>query len=248
VRKTWQPPSPVSREAQANKIRAILQDHLQTGLDGTKCLEIGCADGSICHFLSTDLQETFGIEFELGKLVSSPYLGDEHLFLAQADGRRLPFPGAYFDLVVLAQVYEHMTDHESLSAEVFRVLKPGGICFFSGPNRWQVIEPHYFLPFLSWLPHQCASRYLKLSGRGKTFDIHPRGYHSLKRLWSNFHVVDYTWKILKYPRKFTLDVHHGRIGLMAHMPAWVLKTLKVFYPNFNWILVKEIHDAGNANG
>lgn len=238
MKKDWQAPVGISRADQAKKISSILQDHLQGGLVGMKCLEIGCADGSISHFLSADLGTVYGIEIDLDSLLTSPHLGEKKLLLTRADGRHLPFPAAHFDIIVLAQVYEHMTSQEKLSSEVFRVLKTGGVCFFSGPNRWQLVEPHYFLPFLSWLPHKCASRYLKLSGRGTTFDIYPRGYRGLKRLWGRFRIVDYTWQMLKNPAKFSAGDRKG-IPNLARVPDWVLKALVVCYPNFNWILMKD---------
>lgn len=239
MKKEWQPPSPISREDQARKINAILNDYLRSGLRGKKFLEVGCADGAICHFLSGQVDEIVGIEIDGIKLISSPYHKDEKLLLVQADGRKLPFYDYQFDVIILAQVYEHLTNQERLSAEIFRVLKPGGVCFFSGPNRWRVIEPHYFLPFLSWLPQHCASRYLKISGRGEYYDVYPQGYHNLKRLWQDFHVVDYTWQILKDPERFGSISHLGITKRIRGIPAWILKALAGFYPNFNWILVKE---------
>ncbi len=66
-----------------------------------------------------------------------------------------PFPleDESCDLVICAQVYEHVPDDRRLAEEVYRVLKPGGVVFFSGPNWLFPIEGHYHLPFLHWLPH-----------------------------------------------------------------------------------------------
>ncbi|WP_376791067.1 class I SAM-dependent methyltransferase [Thermoflexus sp.] len=51
------------------------------------------------------------------------------------DGLSLPLPDAIFDLVIRARVYKHVTDWRALLSEIQRVLRPNGICFFSGPNR-----------------------------------------------------------------------------------------------------------------
>jgi len=37
-------------------------------------------------------------------------------------------------------------------------------------SRLALIEPHYRLPFLSWLPRPLATAYLRLSGRGSSYE------------------------------------------------------------------------------
>ena len=53
----------------------------------------------------------------------------------QADiTRELPYEDDSFDVVLLIEVMEHIHDHRNLFRECHRVLKPGGILFFSTPN------------------------------------------------------------------------------------------------------------------
>lgn len=49
------------------------------------------------------------------------------LRLVRADATRLPFPDASFDLVASSAVWEHIADVDAATAEVSRVLKPGGL-------------------------------------------------------------------------------------------------------------------------
>jgi len=233
------PSEPVSREAQAEKIHAILCDHLKTNLLDKSCLEVGCGSGAISYHLIGKTRQIVGVEIDGKAIFSSPYLSNRASQFIQGDGRQLPFADDQFDIIILAQVYEHMTNQEKLSAEIYRVLKPGGVCFFSGPNRWQVIEPHYFLPFLAWLPHNLASAYLRCTGRGDSFDIYPRGYWGIKKLWRKFSIFDYTWQMIKKPEKLGMAIALSRVGLWRILPSWLLKLLKPFYGNYNWILVKE---------
>lgn len=75
-----------------------------------------------------------------------------------------------FDLVVLDNVYEHLP-HQAASLEaVSRAMKPGGVMYLLVPNRLWPIEAHYDLPFLSWLPLRWANRYLRMSGRGTSYE------------------------------------------------------------------------------
>src|SRR3546814_13212696 len=60
--------------------------------------------------------------------------------------------------------------------EIRRVLAPDGVVYFAAPNRWRLVEPHFRLPFLSWLPHPASDRYLRLMCRGIHYDFHPPSY------------------------------------------------------------------------
>jgi SAM-dependent methyltransferase len=51
-----------------------------------------------------------------------------------ADGLQLPFAGALFDLVICAEVLEHVPAHDRAVAEIARVLRPGGDAVVSVPR------------------------------------------------------------------------------------------------------------------
>jgi len=50
-------------------------------------------------------------------------------------GERLPFAKVSFDAVVCMEVLEHVRDPAAVVGEAARVLRPGGVFIFSGPNR-----------------------------------------------------------------------------------------------------------------
>src|SRR3546814_17958343 len=54
--------------------------------------------------------------------------------------------------------------------EIRRVLAPDGVVYFAAPNRWRLVEPHFRLPFLSWLPNPASDRYVRVMGRGSHYD------------------------------------------------------------------------------
>lgn len=103
--------------------------------------------------------------------------------MAVADVTRLPVEDGALDFAVLNHLYEHVQDQPGLFRELHRVLAPGGGAYVSAGSRWAVMEPHYRLPFLSWLPRPLADAYLRLSGRGEAYrGIRFRGYGPLTRM------------------------------------------------------------------
>jgi len=227
-----------TRKQQAEKIHTIVLDFLKNkDIKNFNCLEVGCGTGEIAAYFADNVKTMWGIEINR-KLINSPKLHEnDKLGYSQADGSCLPFHNSVFDLVLLPQVYEHTVNQEKMFNEIHRVLKPGGICFFSGPNRFQIIEQHHFLPFLSWLPQKLASFYLKILNKGDVYDIYPRSFWYLNSLTKSFNKYDYTHKMLKYPEKFKVQERLGPFSFSI-FPTWLLKSFSPFYPNFNWILQK----------
>lgn len=88
---------------------------------------------------------------------------------AAGDVTRLPLADGVLDFALLNHLYEHVEDQPSLFRELRRVLAPGGAAYLSAGNRLMVMEPHYRLPFLSWLPRSLADRYLRWTGRGEAY-------------------------------------------------------------------------------
>jgi predicted SAM-dependent methyltransferase len=86
----------------------------------------------------------------------------------QVKGMLLPFENESIDIVISNHVIEHV-GNKALQLnhlkEIYRVLKPLGCVYLAVPNKWTLIEPHFKLFFLSWLPHCLAHRYVKLMNR-----------------------------------------------------------------------------------
>ena len=147
----------------------------------------------------------------------------------------LPFGDNMVDVVICAQVYEHVPDDKLLFEEIYRVLTPGGLVFFSGPNWLFPIEPHYFLPFLHWLPGRLADIYLRLTGQGDHYYERSRHMWGLRRLLHRFVIHDITLEVLQhfYPPEI-----RGLKWIVRNIPTVVWKLLLPLFPNFNWILYK----------
>jgi len=213
------------RARKAAKIRAVLRDHLGADLRGLRCLDLGCGDGGILRALAPDFALAIGADLHTQP---SPGAGAA---VTQADGARLPFPAESFDVVICAQVYEHAADPEALLAEIRRLLRPDGVVYLSGPNRLALIEEHYHLPLLSWLPRRLADAYMRLTRRGHSYNIRPRTWWGLRRLLRGFMIHDATPQLLAAPQRYHVD---DRLPL--RLPRWLGWLLRPWVPNFNWVL------------
>jgi ubiquinone/menaquinone biosynthesis C-methylase UbiE len=56
--------------------------------------------------------------------------------LAQADATRMPYRDSAFDAVICSETAEHILDDRATVQEIARVLKSGGLLFFTVPNLW----------------------------------------------------------------------------------------------------------------
>jgi len=156
------------------------------------------------------------------------------------DAMGLPFADEAFEALVCSQTYEHVPSSPHLFAEILRVMKPGGVVFFSGPNKVFPIEPHYYLPFLHWLPEKWADGYLRLTKRGTHYYERSRTYWDLRRTFlKDYEVHDSMRYVLQYyaltnPKKGMRRLY----SLAAKLPPFLLKLLSPFMVNINWVLVK----------
>lgn len=228
------------REKQAEKIIRVLEDYLETGLQDLSCLDIGCSTGVMSRIFRTQFKQVVGFDIN-GELVKEAGRSEkpEEISLLIADGGQAPFPDESFDVIVCAQIYEHTVNQQSLAAEIWRLLRKGGICFFSGPNKLILVEEHYWLPFLSWLPQPLANAYMRLFKKGEEYDICPLNYWQLKELLGSFIIYDYTLKMITQPERFGLIKRSFLFDIFKHLPDWIKRLFLAWVPNFNWILVKQ---------
>ena len=139
----------------------------------------------------------------------------------------MSLPDDHFDVVVCTQIYEHVPDARRMFREIFRVLKPGGFCYFSGNNRLMLMEPHYRLPLLSVIPRSLAHRYLRLAGKGDHYHEMHFTWWTLRRLCGDFNIMDYSARVIADPQKFGVDymlppgsIKWRAANALAHLAKW----------------------------
>lgn len=125
-------------------------------------LDVGCQNGwTTDRYAKLTGFDWVGIDPALQEEQKSPDGID--LYPGTAD--KLEFPDDTFDVVMLANVYEHIFPEFRVAsfAEMRRVLKPGGAVVGQIPNPYSVIESHSRLPFMGWLPIRAQKVYWRLA-------------------------------------------------------------------------------------
>lgn len=169
------------RQPKAEKIRKLLalDEMAATPL---RLLEIGTGSGAIAGYFAT--LPDIHCDVDSVDVLDQRQVFDSYHFQLVA-GVDLPFEDGQFDVVISNHVLEHVgaVDHQlGHLREIARVLKPAGVAYLASPNRWQVVEPHYHLAFLSWLPRRLRSPYLAWSGKGNQYDCEPLSRAQIERM------------------------------------------------------------------
>jgi SAM-dependent methyltransferase len=119
------------------KLVEALQPFLPRDRDA-RILEIGCGMGELLSGLSRLGYDCTGLDVSRTRIERLRLRQGPRLRFQQAEGTRLPFEGASFDLVISIQLFEHLhpDDAETHLLETCRVLKPGGRYLLETPNKW----------------------------------------------------------------------------------------------------------------
>jgi ubiquinone/menaquinone biosynthesis C-methylase UbiE len=222
------------RRRKAAKIRAVLQHFYgRDDLAGLTAVDVGCSTGFTAAELSAAGATVIGLDIDVpGLRHAAARFGDQVGFLC-ADGTAMPFADQSVDIIVFNHIYEHVVDPDGILAEIKRVLRPDGAAYLGFANRLGVIEPHYRLPFLSWLPRRVADRYVAMSGRAPSYYEQFRTRPGLRKMCAGLQLWDYTYTVLSDSAAFEArDMIPQRL---ANVPPTVWRLFSPIMPTFIWI-------------
>jgi ubiquinone/menaquinone biosynthesis C-methylase UbiE len=227
------------RTQKFEKILRIVQD-FRPETRSLSCLDIGCSSGIITFLLGEHFQRAIGIDIDEEALqYAQSNSASANVFFLKADSMSLPLPSRSMDVVICNHIYEHVPKVERMIGEIFRVLKDDGFCYFSAGNRLMIIEGHYGLPFLSWVPEPIAHRYLKLTKKGTYYYERHFSLWGLRRLLKNFVIHDYTLSVIRDPEKYSVKDLINPSSFKYRWLRWMAPYFYPWIPTYIWILTKK---------
>jgi len=201
-------------------------------------VDVGSSSGIFAQALGCGFDSVLAFDIDLGALRDGRAHSVANVHPVLADSQQLPLPDASVDLVVCNHVYEHVPDALRLFDEIHRVLREGGTCYFGAASRLCVVEPHYKLPFLSWLPKWLADRYMRWAGRGARYYENLRTPWGIRRLTLGFRCDDYTIAVLRDPEKFSARDMIRKGSWIERVPARIWRFAYFLLPSYILLLTK----------
>lgn len=96
-----------------------------------KLLDVGGGTGRISLAIRELVDEIVVADVSFGMLKEAPRSA---LRPVCGGSERLPFAGNFFERVIMVDAFHHVINHADTAAEMFRVLKPGGILVIEEPD------------------------------------------------------------------------------------------------------------------
>jgi 2-polyprenyl-3-methyl-5-hydroxy-6-metoxy-1,4-benzoquinol methylase len=232
------------RYQKAAKVIAVCRDFSQKPLEDLTALDLGASAALMTEYFARYFKQVIALDVDQVALKAGRREAtvDNIIYLC-SDGTRSALQDGSVDVIICNQVYEHVDNQTGLIAEIERLLSPDGFCYFGAGNRFVLVEGHYFLPFLSWMPTWASNLYLRLAGRKVKYDVGLLSYRRLRKLLARFSLTDYTERIIRDPMAYAaLDVVQPN-SFLARMPRWLFGIAYYLLPAWVWVIHKRVDDA-----
>ncbi|MGD9602992.1 MAG: class I SAM-dependent methyltransferase [Gammaproteobacteria bacterium] len=230
-----------SRLRKARTAQIVIEESLTRPLDGLRVLDVGGSSGVMAEHFAACGCSVVAIDIDEDAIAAARNRASTtHVDYRVGDAMALDFADASFDLVLCCHVYEHVPDATRMMAEIERVLRPGGICYFAGGNRLAWREPHYGLPLLSVVPRVLAHWYLRAAGRGTHYHEKHLGFWGLKRLVRRLEYRDATAAMIDDPVRYGIDYQLVPGSLAHRLARVVIHAFPWACPGYIWMLRKPL--------
>lgn len=173
---------------------------------GDCVLDLGCGEGR--HVISTYAEgdssrpagiHSVGVDLSLKDLqiaqqrfkdFSPIHHTNKQFSLAAGSALQLPFADHTFDKVLCSEVLEHIPDYQAALAEIYRILKPGGLLAISVPRYF----PEKICWWLSDAYHANEGGHLRIFKAGPLrHDIERFGLRFIGRHWAHALHAPFWW-------------------------------------------------------
>lgn len=136
--------------------RLMLADLGFTIQPNMKVLDFGAGEGELVAFARAQGFDAYGCDlydreysYTLDRDRTAIALRDEGRLRPIGTPYQLPFEDSSIDVVISDQVFEHVLNYPQAIEELHRVMRVGGVFLHAFPSRYQLIEPHIFVPLSS---------------------------------------------------------------------------------------------------
>jgi SAM-dependent methyltransferase len=231
------------------RINHILEAAARYGLsiEGKDVLDFGCANGVMCApLLDHGARSVKGVDIDSEAIAQARALpGRAALSFLASEPDHIPLPDAAVDLVISYDVFEHVSCPEEVTAELFRVLRPGGQALIGTWGWHHPFAPHLFAAMpVPWAHLICSERsliracrlvYLSPWYRPTIHDFDAGGHRRFDKHMEESISTDYLNKYLI--RDFEQVFRRSRFTFKSHVipfGSWYARWTRVFL-HFPWL-------------
>lgn len=97
-----------------------------------RLLDVGGGTGRVARALRSQVSEIFIVDESPGMLSQAKLKNG--LSLTCSHSEALPFPDEFFERVIMVDALHHVGDQKGSAAEIWRVIKPGGLAVILEPD------------------------------------------------------------------------------------------------------------------
>ena len=150
-------------------------------------LDLGSGMGALLPTLSRNFDRVYGVELSLKNQLIARRLAEEtgldNVTLIAGAAEEQHFSSNSFDLIIMNNVIEHVSDVDRVLFLTRKYLKPGGVICFDSSNRYNLFfyEPHTLLWGVGFLPRKYMSSYVKMRTGCNYEDVRLLSLPDLKR-------------------------------------------------------------------
>lgn len=140
-----------------NLRRVLLRLRTASGLSATSLVvaDIGCGAGTQSLAWARDGHQVHGVDISEPLIEMARDRAAKASLSAQfhvGSATSLPLANDSADVVLMSELLEHVPNWEACVDEALRVLRPGGVVYFTTTNRLCPIQQEFALPLYSWYP------------------------------------------------------------------------------------------------
>lgn len=221
------------RKRVAMQIYAVLKNARPVfNFKASTLLDVGSSNGVITKYLMPYFKEIYCIDTDVHAIsLGRKFFAQPRFRLSAFDGLHIPFKSNSIDVIIFRRTFGSAENPQKLTAEIHRVLKPGGLVYFESNSPFSprmVIQPD-----LAGFIYRLLGRETYYLGRYKTY----WGYQKALAL---FQIEPMVAKIIKDPRKYHFTRLYKWSSLRKFLPGFVFHLIEPFLPVYIWVLQKPL--------